>query len=78
LQDHKAATDVQRVVGFYDSEFGRKIAQLEAEYICKELKDCHRILDVGCGIGSTDSNLAQLDVVGLDNSENMLKVAKKK
>jgi ubiquinone/menaquinone biosynthesis C-methylase UbiE len=69
---------VEKFVRFYDSEFGRKIAQLEAEYICKELRDCHRILDVGCGIGSIESNLPQLDIVGLDNSENMLKAAKKR
>jgi ubiquinone/menaquinone biosynthesis C-methylase UbiE len=69
---------MDKFVRFYNSEFGRKIIHLEAEYICKELRDCHRILDVGCGIGSIESNLPQLDIVGLDNSENMLNVAKKR
>ncbi len=78
MQDQNGVSDVEKFVRFYDSEFGKKITQFEAEYIYKGLRNCRKILDVGCGIGSIESNLPQLDIIGLDNSENMLNVAKKR
>lgn len=72
------AGDMEKFVRFCDSDFGRRVVGLEAEYIYGELKDCRRVLDVGCGIGSFESRLQQLGIVGLDSSKDMLNEAKKR
>jgi len=71
-------SDMEKFVRFCDSDFGRRVVGLEAEYIYGELKDCRRVLDVGCGIGSFESRLQQLSIVGLDRSKDMLNEAKKR
>ena len=71
-------TNVEKFVKFCESDFGKRILEKEADYIYRELKDCQRILDIGCGIGSFEQKLATLNITGLDNSEEMLKEARKR
>jgi len=70
--------DIERFVRFLDSKFGRKVMKKEAEYVYDELRNCERILDVGCGIGSFEQNLPNLDIIGFDVSEEMLEEARKR
>lgn len=73
-----AASDVQKFVQFYNSEFGRKILTKEAEYLRKELKGRKKILDIGCGIGCFEEILSELNIIGLDSSKEALEEARKK
>jgi ubiquinone/menaquinone biosynthesis C-methylase UbiE len=70
--------DVDKFARFYESGFGKLILEKEAEYVRQELQDCGRILDVGCGIGVFEERLYGLDVTGLDISEEMIKVARRR
>jgi len=70
--------DVEKFVKFCDSEFGKKIMKKEAGYVYSELRNCEKILDVGCGIGSFEQNLPTLNIIGLDISEEMLEEARKR
>ncbi len=70
--------DVDKFARFYESDFGKRILEKEAEYIQKELKDCDKILDVGCGIGIFEERLSGLDITGLDISEEMITEAGKR
>jgi ubiquinone/menaquinone biosynthesis C-methylase UbiE len=70
--------DVEKYVRFCDSEFGKTIMKKEAEYIYNELSKYGKILDVGCGIGSFEKNLPNLNIIGLDVSEEMLEEARKR
>jgi ubiquinone/menaquinone biosynthesis C-methylase UbiE len=70
--------DVKKFTKFCDSEFGKKVMEKEARYVYNELKDCKKILDVGCSIGSFEQNLISLNIVALDSSKEMLKEAKKR
>ena len=70
--------DIEKFVVFCNSEFGKKIMKREAEYVYNELRNCKKILDVGCGIGSFEQNLPSLNIVGLDISEKMLEEARKR
>jgi ubiquinone/menaquinone biosynthesis C-methylase UbiE len=78
LSNHLVPNDVVKFVNFYQSDFGRRIIKLEAEYINLELSGYSRILDVGCGIGIFESYLPQLNIVGLDSSKYMLYEAKRR
>lgn len=69
--------DVKKFTKFYESKFGEKILEKEAQYIYRELKDCKKILDAGCGIGSFEQKLLDLNIIGLDSSVEMLKEARK-
>ncbi len=40
--------DAEKFKDFYESGFGERIIKKEAQYIYGELKDCKRILDIGC------------------------------
>ena len=71
-------SDVEKFVRFCESELGKSVLEKEARYIYQELKGCKKILDVGCGIGSFEQELQDLNIVGLDNSEEMLEEAKKR
>lgn len=71
-------TYIEKYVRFCDSEFGKKVMKKEAEYVYNELKNCIKILDVGCGIGSIEQNLPSLNIIGLDLSEEMLEEARKR
>ena len=70
--------DVEKFISFCESDFGKKVLEKEVGYIHKELKDCQKILDVGCGIGQFEQKLQDLNITGLDNSEEMLKEARKR
>jgi len=72
------SSDLEKFIGFCDSDFGKKVMKKEAGYIYNELSDCERILDIGCGIGSFEQNLPSLNIIGLDSSEEMLKEARKR
>ncbi len=63
-------------IDYCNSELGKKIAELEAELIRKELKGCKKILDVGCGIGVFEELLPDLNITGLDTSQRFLEEAK--
>lgn len=68
--------DVEKFIRFCGTEFGQEIMDLEAEYIKREFKSHHKILDVGCGIGSIEERLPQLDVTGVDRSKEMISEAR--
>ena len=69
--------DVEKFIKFCESNFGKRILEKEAEYIYRELKDCQKIIDVGCGIGAFEQNL-NLNIIGLDESKEMLEEARKR
>jgi len=71
-------TDVEKFVRFCQTDFGKSLLEKEAEYLYQELRDCQKILDVGCGIGTFEQILAALDIIGLDASEEMLQEARKR
>lgn len=70
--------DIEKFVRFCDSEFRKKVMKKEAEYVYNELRNYGKILDVGCGIGSFEQNLSELNIIGLDISEEMLEEARKR
>ncbi len=71
-------SDVEKFVIFYESDFGERVLEKEAEYIYQELKDCQKILNIGCGIGCLEQKLSKLNIIGLDNSKKMLEEARKR
>lgn len=71
-------SDVEKFNRFYESDFGRRILEKEAGYVYEELKDCGEILDVGCGIGTFERELSDLNITGLDISEEMIEEARKR
>lgn len=71
-------TDINKFVRFCETDFGKSVLEREIEYIYRELKDCQRILDIGCGIGSFEQKLKDLNITGLDTSEEMLEEARKR
>ncbi len=70
--------DVEKFVRFCGTDFGRRLLEKEAEYVYQELRGYPRILDAGCGIGSFEQKLIDLNITGLDSSEEMLKEARKR
>jgi ubiquinone/menaquinone biosynthesis C-methylase UbiE len=70
-------SEVKKFVRFYKSDFGRKVLAREANYLKKELKERKKILDIGCGIGYFEEMLPELNIIGLDNSREMLEEARK-
>ncbi len=70
--------DVEKFVRFCESDFGKGVLEREVEYVHRELKDYQNILDVGCGVGQFEQKLTDLDITGLDNSEEMLNEARKR
>lgn len=70
--------DVQKFVRFCNTELGKNVLKKEAEYIYRELKYCNKILDIGCGIGSFEQELSELDIRGVDCSNEMLIEARKR
>lgn len=69
--------DIEKFTKFYESKFGKNILEKEAQYIYRELKDCQKVLDVGCGIGSFEQRLLSLNIIGLDSSKEMLDEARR-
>jgi len=70
--------DVEKFIKFCSSDFGKRVLEREAEYIRRELIGYQKILDVGCGIGQFEQKLQNLNITGLDNSEEMLIEARKR
>ncbi len=61
---------------------GKVQFQKEIDYICSNLADNAKILDVGCAIGDYPKYLTEkcennFDVIGIDSSKNMIEEAKK-
>ncbi len=61
-------TGAEKFVRFCGIEFGKSPLEKEAEYIYQELRDCRKILDIGCRIGAFEQELTALDVTGLYKS----------
>lgn len=70
-------SDIKKFVRFYKSDFGKKVLAREANYLKNELKERKKILDIGCGIGYFEEMLPELNIIGLDNSREMLEEARK-
>ncbi|MBA7598918.1 2-methoxy-6-polyprenyl-1,4-benzoquinol methylase [subsurface metagenome] len=70
-------SDIKKFVRFYKSDFGKKVLAREANYLKNELKERKKILDIGCGIGYFEEMLPELNIIGLDNSREMLEKARK-
>lgn len=68
--------------GWYSTRLGKLVDDIETKASLHLLdpRENMRILDVGCGTGNYSIKLSQLgcSVVGVDISENMLEIAKKK
>ena len=69
---------LEKFAGFYESDLGRKILHAEVNYLKNELRDRKRILDIGCGIGYFEEILSELNIIGLDSSDEALKEARKR
>jgi len=69
---------VEKFMRFCESDFGKRVMDLEAGFLRKEFRNCRKILDVGCGIGSIEERLPELDITGLDGSQAMLAEARKR
>ena len=52
--------------------FWQDVLRREALYLRRELAGDGRILDAGCGVGTMEALLADLDIVGLDSDPAML------
>jgi len=71
-------SDVEKFVKFYKGDFGKEVLRREARYLRNELKGRKRILDIGCGIGSFEEMLPELNIIGLDSSKEALEEAGKR
>ncbi len=71
-------SDVEKFTRFYESDFGRRILEKETHYVYEELKEYGDILDIGCGTGNFEQELPELNITGLDISEEMIAEAKKR
>lgn len=74
----KQKSDAKKFVKFYEGDLGKEVLRREAGYLRNELKGRRRILDIGCGIGSFEEILPELNIIGLDGSEEMLEEARKR
>ncbi|MHA1917244.1 MAG: class I SAM-dependent methyltransferase [Candidatus Ranarchaeia archaeon] len=71
-------TELDSFREFYDSEFGSKIIRLEGDYVRENLKDCQKILDIGCGIGVFERYLEDLNIQGIDINPVFIEEARKR
>ena len=60
---------LEKFIRFCESDFGKRVMDMEAVYLRRELTGCTRILDVGCGIGNIEERLPELNITGLDASD---------
>jgi len=76
IYDSFYATVYQKMV----SDYKKTLCEYEVNELCGHIGKEARILDIGCGTGDHLTLLYQkgYDVVGLDHSEFMLKIAEKK
>lgn len=72
-------TNAKKYSDFYKTELGMKILECESKYITLKLKNCKKILSIGCGPAFIDARLVELNpkltLIGLDNSKEMLEFA---
>jgi len=77
--DKKASADYDQ---WYDTPLGSLVDQVEKELVLNlaEVKPGEEVLDLGCGTGNYSFWLAgkKLQVTGVDISDNMLDIARKK
>ena len=73
-----AKSDIEKFMRFYESEFGKKVLVKETEYLKNELRGRRNILDVGCGVGYFEEMLPDLNITGLDSSNEALEEARKR
>jgi len=87
LQDTKKINQqtYDAIASQYEENYGTIPASFEyAKYLAKELRKRNkpRILDLGCGTGTLlkffEDTLPQTDLIGVDFSEELLKIAKNK
>lgn len=71
-------SDTQKFDRFYRSGFGKRVLKTEADYVRRQLEGCGRILDVGCGIGTFEQELSDMNITGLDISEEMISEARRR
>jgi len=69
-------SDVERFVRFCESEFGSAVMDCEAAYVKDHVALDDRIVDVGCGIGSLEARFSEYDIVGVDQSMEMVRTAR--
>jgi len=74
----RRTSDVKKFVKFCEGDFGKEVLRREAHYLRNELRGRKRILDIGCGIGSFEEMLPELNIVALDSSEEMLEEARRR
>ena len=71
--------NIKKYTNFYESTIGKAIARAEANYIYSCLKDCKKILSVGCGPAAVEGLIKKMCqgvmLVGLDISKEMLSFA---
>jgi ubiquinone/menaquinone biosynthesis C-methylase UbiE len=67
---------IEKYIRFCESVFGDSLMAAEADYLRKELKGRHNILDVGCGIGTFEQRLSELTIIGVDSDAEMIKIAR--
>ena len=67
---------VERYTRFCESSFGKALMAKEADYLRDELEGRRKILDVGCGIGTFEQRLPELNIIGVDTDEEMIKTAR--
>lgn len=65
---------------YHDKDYAAECGQLESIFRCDGQGSIRRVLDLGCGTGGHSIPLAErgFDVAGVDRSEAMLSVARKK
>lgn len=69
-------SDVESFIRFCESEFGQAVMDREADYVRDHLSSNEQNLDVGCGIGSLEERLREIEMVGLDIDHMMLREAR--
>ncbi len=66
---------MRRYSDFYRTGFGKEVLEREGQLVATELKDCKKILSVGCGPAFLESRLKQVgkaEVIGLEQNREML------
>lgn len=71
-------TDAERFIQFCESEFGATVMDREAAYVKQHVAPEDRILDVGCGIGSLEERFTSYVILGVDQSDAMVRAARER
>ncbi len=71
-------SSVEKYAAFCSTLFGKQLMDREANFLRAELFGRKMILDVGCGIGTFEERISDFNIIGVDNDEEMLKVARKR